>query len=136
MKVTFAYNSVPFSCEEVDFIPRVGEEVFSTAFNLPSSELVVDKVRYNLTNNSVTVYCKSAEEDPEYCGSETKIGDIVRFSREERGYPGEQRETRQRGIYSDILYKVTRVEVHDDYTDLYLLGFEKPFNSVLFDHVR
>lgn len=65
----------------------------------------------------------------------TKPGDFVEYEFLEAGYPS-QVQTAQEHLSLNQRYEVERIVIHGWHTDIYLVGFEKPFNSCFFSNVN
>lgn len=65
----------------------------------------------------------------------TKIGDFVEYEFPEDGYPWEIAEGKKH-LSMNQRYEVERIEVKSWHTDVFLVGFELPFNSCLFSNVN
>jgi len=58
---------------------------------------------------------------------------FARFNHPESGYKGCREAARYYGLLVGERYEVSNVVMGASYTDVYLCGYLRPFNSVLFD---
>lgn len=65
----------------------------------------------------------------------TKPGDFIEFNTVDAGMD-EQKEDIQERLFLHQRYEVERIEISSWHTDVYLVGFDKPFNSVFFVNVN
>ena len=64
----------------------------------------------------------------------TKPGDFVEYEFLDAGYP-HQVKLAQEHLSANQRYEVERIVIQGWHTDVYLIGFEEPFNSCLFSNV-
>jgi len=66
----------------------------------------------------------------------TKTGNSIKFAHPTAGYQHDQDQAGEHLVVGEI-YKVSRIDVHDWNTNIWLEGFpEVIFNSVMFDNVE
>lgn len=68
--------------------------------------------------------------------NKAKAGDRVRFANPQAGYDNDQKRAKTAGLVVGEVYTLTKVEIHDWHTDVWLKEVEAvPFNSVQFSEV-
>jgi hypothetical protein len=65
----------------------------------------------------------------------TQPGDFVEYAFPESGYP-QQISVAQEHLMPYQRYEVAAIDIKKWHTDIYLVGFEVPFNSCLFSNVN
>jgi hypothetical protein len=67
--------------------------------------------------------------------AKTIAGDYVRFDNPNAGMKHDQQRCKRLLAIGEN-YQIDHIVVHDWSTDVYLWGFPKPFNSVMFDNIK